>query len=221
MERTPAQFLHERRLRMGIGAAALIAEAGILALAGVVWWPLFFLAVVPVIVLGRATLLGGWLDPVGLRQGIRGEERVAGVLSGLEDDGFRVLHDVDVGRGNADHVVVGPTGVFVVETKDWGGRFYPRRGQLMFNQRPAGEVIAQVTASALEVRRRLEGAGVDVWVQAVVASTRARVYASPLRLGHVTVIQADDLAAFIRGRRGRLAVAEAERAAAAILRDER
>ena len=53
--------------------------------------------------------------------GLRGEWLVAESLSGLGRDGFRIYHDYplrDLAKGaNIDHVVVGPTGVFAVETK--------------------------------------------------------------------------------------------------------
>jgi hypothetical protein len=196
--RSPARSLRRRLREVVLAAVLLVAEAGLLALAGSSWWaPALLLSVIPLFVLGRATLLGGVLDPVLLRRGIQGEQKVADVLALLEPHGFRVLHDLDIGRGNADHVVVGPTGLFVIETKDWGGRFYPRGGRLMFNQRPAAEVVSQVRAAALAVRRRLEIAGVDVQVHPVIASTRAKVYRSPLRMGYVTVLEVEHLPAFV------------------------
>jgi hypothetical protein len=206
---------------MLLAAALLIAEGALLALAGFWWWPISFLALVPVLFLARAAALGGPLDPVSLRNGIRGEERVASVLAELEPAGFQVLHDLDVGRGNADHVVVGPTGVFVIETKDWGGRFYRSRGRLMFNNRAADEIVGQVTTAALEIRRRLERAGIDVWVQAVVASTRASVSGGVLRLGHLTAVEADGLPAFVVGRRPAMDDGAIRDAVTAILADER
>ncbi|MGZ8600347.1 MAG: nuclease-related domain-containing protein [Actinomycetota bacterium] len=216
--RAPAQSLHERLRRMSSAAALLIAEAGLLALVGAWWWPLSVLALLSVVVLGRATLEGGRLDVVQLRSGIRGEERVAQVLAPLEAEGYRVLHDLDIGRGNADHVVVGPSGVYVIETKDRGGRFHPSRGRLMLNDARADDVVGQVTAVAIVIRRRLERAGVDVWVQAVIASTRAKVYRSPLRVGHVTAAQAEHLPGLIRGRRQVFDDAEVARATEAVLR---
>jgi hypothetical protein len=202
---------------MAAAAALLIAEAGILALAGAWWWPLSFLAVLPIAVLGRATLAGGRLDVVPLRSGIEAEERVAELLGPVEPRGYRVLHDLDVGRGNADHVVVGPSGVYVIETKDRGGRFYPAGGRLMLNDARADDIVGQVTATAIVIRRRLERAGVDVWVQAVIASTRAKVYRSPLRVGHVTAAQAEDVPALILERKPILDDAAIEAAVAAIL----
>jgi len=49
--------------------------------------------------------------------GFRGERYVAEELNELIADGFRVFHDVPFEKYNMDHVIVGPTGVFVVETK--------------------------------------------------------------------------------------------------------
>ncbi|HEY7659903.1 MAG TPA: NERD domain-containing protein [Actinomycetota bacterium] len=216
--RSPARFLHQR-LRLALFAAVLlIAEAFLLALAVFVWWPLAFVAIVPLVLLARNTTLGGLLDPVTIRRGIQGEERVAAVLAELEADGYEVIHDVEIGRGNADHILVGPTGVFVIETKDWGGRFYPRRGRLMFNNRPADHIVDQATMVARTVKRRLKRAGIDVWVEAVIASTRASVSSRQIRLGHVTVVEASKLPAFVRGRSSHMDPDRASRAAEVLSR---
>jgi hypothetical protein len=69
----------------------------------------------------------GWLRFLGGRfkrdygawsQGAEGEEVVGEVLEGLIADGWQVIHDVSFGRGNIDHVVVGPGGLFTVEVID-------------------------------------------------------------------------------------------------------
>jgi hypothetical protein len=54
--------------------------------------------------------------------GAVGEEKVAGTLAMLGDP-FHVVHDVFLPntRGNIDHVVIGPNGVFVLETKNNNG----------------------------------------------------------------------------------------------------
>lgn len=56
-----------------------------------------------------------------LRQGRDGERIVAEALNALRQRGFVAIHDlVDrEGNFNIDHVLVGPTGVFVIETKTW------------------------------------------------------------------------------------------------------
>ena len=49
--------------------------------------------------------------------GFHGERYVAEELNELMAEGFRVFHDVPFESYNMDHVLVGPRGVFVVETK--------------------------------------------------------------------------------------------------------
>jgi Nuclease-related domain len=51
------------------------------------------------------------------RLGFHGERVVAEELNQLMFDGFHVFHDVPFDKYNMDHVLVGPNGVFVVETK--------------------------------------------------------------------------------------------------------
>jgi len=54
-------------------------------------------------------------------RGATGEEQVGGLLDGLAGDGWRVIHDASFGRGNMDHILIGPAGVFTVETKSHPG----------------------------------------------------------------------------------------------------
>jgi hypothetical protein len=55
------------------------------------------------------------------RLGYLGERAVAEELAPLERQGYRVFHDMPAEAGerkfNIDHIVVGPTGVFAIETK--------------------------------------------------------------------------------------------------------
>ena len=68
-----------------------------------------------------------------LRLGLRGEQAVAEALQEVADCGYRTFHDFPGGEDwNIDHVVVGPPGVFLIETKA-RNRMRPRRGQ----QQPA------------------------------------------------------------------------------------
>jgi len=61
-----------------------------------------------------------------VRLGLRGEQAVAGVLHELGDAGYRAFHDLQPdGSWNIDHVLAGPRGVFLIETK--ARRRYPSR----------------------------------------------------------------------------------------------
>lgn len=54
-----------------------------------------------------------------LRLAEAGERAVGQYLERLREQGYQVFHDV-IGEGfNVDHVLIGPAGVFTVETKTW------------------------------------------------------------------------------------------------------
>src|SRR5690606_23533501 len=54
-----------------------------------------------------------------LRLGMEGERAVGQFLERLREDGYHVFHDVVAVNFNVDHVLVGPAGVFAIETKTW------------------------------------------------------------------------------------------------------
>jgi hypothetical protein len=195
----PAEFLRSQlRLRIAVFAAT-IAVAGVLALMGVWWWPATFLALGLLFVLQRLAGKGRVLDPERLRRGISGEEAVADALAGLPSS-YWVLHGVSTGHGDVDHVVIGPTGVFALETKAWDGKFYRSRGQLYCNGKPAEHVLRQARGAAGQVRELLLAAGIDEWVEAVVVAARASVSRSPVRFRKSYVISIKDLVGFVTDR---------------------
>jgi hypothetical protein len=81
-------------------------------------------------VVGEIAVIAGllWLDLRTIpamerwRRGASGEEHVGRILDGLARDGWLAIHDVNTGRGNIDHVLVGPGGTLTVETKSHRGR---------------------------------------------------------------------------------------------------
>jgi hypothetical protein len=221
--RKPAQYLKEQtrwRLILVFGGLGL---AIVLALASIVWHRLVWISAVSVViavVTDRASRPGRKLDPLPYAKGARGEMAVAVLLGPLASKGYRVLHDLDTGHGNVDHVVIGPSGAYAIETKEWEGRFYQRGGRLFFSGRDASEVLHQATRGAMEVGRRLKLAGIDTWVEAVVVSTRAVVVGGRFELHPVTVLSADRLVAFVDRNRKRLDPNSVARAVAAVLRGD-
>ena len=80
---------------------------------------------------GLAAMAAGWAlrfrpspDAVAWRQGAAGERRTARLLDPLERHGWAVLHDLAIprSRANLDHLVIGPGGVFVIDSKQYRGR---------------------------------------------------------------------------------------------------
>jgi Nuclease-related domain len=51
------------------------------------------------------------------------ERRTARLLDRLTRDGYVIFHDLAVpgSPANVDHLVIGPTGLFVVDSKQWTG----------------------------------------------------------------------------------------------------
>ena len=168
----------------------------------------------------RTTSKGKRLDPSSWLKGARGEEAVGRILAGLRQDGYRDLHDIETGKGNIDHVVVGPTAVVAVETKHWTGTFSSVNGDLRFNRRPCPDVLKQAQRGAMEIRRRLERASVRTFVDAVVVPTNAAVVEGELSFRQAAALEASRLEGWIRSRRHRLTDAEFARAVAAILRGD-
>src|SRR5271155_376628 len=85
-------------------------------------------------------------------RGATGEEQVGGLLDGLADGEWRVMHDVSFGRGNVDHVLVGPAGVFTVETKSHPGpvRVGQVHGRTLSQAQAQRRAIEQVTGVNVE-----------------------------------------------------------------------
>jgi hypothetical protein len=63
-------------------------------------------------------------DAVAWRRGAAGERRTAQLLGPLERHGWAILHDLAVPRSqaNLDHLLIGPGGVFVIDSKHYRGR---------------------------------------------------------------------------------------------------
>jgi hypothetical protein len=85
-----------------------------------------------IIFVTQAALVGGFLIVAGavlIRDGYKfhlgavGESRVAQVLARFPDDWF-IFNDMVVGRAQIDHIVVSPTGVYTIETKNYKGTIY-------------------------------------------------------------------------------------------------
>jgi hypothetical protein len=58
------------------------------------------------------------------QRGAAGERHTARLLRRLHRDGYVVFHDLAVPgntSANVDHLVIGPTGVFVIDSKQWTG----------------------------------------------------------------------------------------------------
>lgn len=114
--------------------------------------------------------------------GARGEERVSRLLSELPP-GYHVFNDYRAGAMHVDHVVVGPAGVFAVETKCWRGKVTVEDGHILVDGRlPSRPPLSQALREAACVRDKLAGFG---WQGGV---TPVLVFASNTFVSHIAEI---------------------------------
>jgi hypothetical protein len=87
-------------------------------------------------------------------RGAEGERVTAAVLEELPNEEWTVFHDLRwPGRryANVDHVVVGPPGVFVIDTKNWSGHIKVQADVLKQNGRRRDQAAAGAAEAALAV----------------------------------------------------------------------
>jgi hypothetical protein len=85
-------------------------------------------------------------------RGAAGEEQVGQILDELQASGWYALHDVNLGGGNIDHVVIGPAGIFTIETKSHRGRINTRTldRRMLKQAYPEAAVIQRITGLLAE-----------------------------------------------------------------------
>ena len=132
---------------------------------------------------------GYWTGASSTRKGLQGEQTVASELSYLNDE-FLLLNDVMLpgGRGNIDHILIGPTGVFVLETKNFSGKYVCYGDQWFFQgvrqKYDVSSVSAQAKNNAHILASLLHTSGFTVDVNPVIVFTHPSVQ---LWLHHPTV----------------------------------
>jgi hypothetical protein len=115
-----------------------------------------------------------------MRKAAAGEARVGLVLENFPDD-FRVVNDLATPFGKLDHVVIGPTGVFVIDTKDWRGVVTAdERGELTCNgQKLDRPYVRGFVTRVMDVKDKVRvlAPGFDTYFQPVFVFTSAYVEA--------------------------------------------
>lgn len=111
-------------------------------------------------------------------KGAKGEEKIDRILSELGKD-FYVIHDVVISKGNVDHIVVAPSGIYTIETKSHHGRVTVNQDELLLNNKPLPkDFLSQAMAEALAVKEYLQKISLgkaDYFVQPLLVFTNAFV----------------------------------------------
>ena len=99
------------------------------------------------------------------QRGARGERRTARQLDRLARHGWVVFHDLAVpdSRANADHLIIGPAGVFLADSKNWRGRLaFAPDGTLWHGSYPLTATLATIGFEAQAIAGSLAVPGLAV-----------------------------------------------------------
>jgi hypothetical protein len=139
------------------------------------------------------------------RRGAEGERRTAKALRPLVKRGWTVVHDIPGEYGNRDHVVVGPPGVFLLDTKNVRGMACVKNGLLTVH-RPEDE---RANYQFAKLERAIAGASAGLrnelasrirvprlWVHAVVV-VWPTFEGEPHTVGRVTYVGGNQVAKWL------------------------
>lgn len=156
-----ARVEHQRRLarhKAGVRRrrSEIVLTAGAVAIFGFIYaqnQPVGWIVVVAAVLSAAVALFTTPQSVTAWAVGAEGEARTGRFLEPLTVEGFRVFHDMAIpgSRSNIDHIVIGPPGIVVVETKSLKGRLRVRGSDVYVNGRRTG-MIEEVRREALAVQ---------------------------------------------------------------------
>jgi hypothetical protein len=135
--RNPGQSCEERRRELFDSKLELpiVAASASVVLAGLEFWrsyantppaPWIYASFALITVAFLALRIRKYLPEMrNLKLGAEGEKAVGQYLERLRSQGYEIFHDIPASGFNVDHVIIGPTGVYAIETKTWRK---PKRG---------------------------------------------------------------------------------------------
>ena len=155
---------------------SILIIGAVFSLIGLIGFIVTFLSLL-VLIIGAGIIYYGYYNGKSWNKGIKGEYIVAEYLNQLPEDYF-VFNDVKFpgSYGNLDHVVVGPTGIYVIETKNYKGFFLVKGNELFYKngnrvKKAKGQPGRQVMANSMSLKKFLEDNGVNmdgVWISSIV-----------------------------------------------------
>jgi hypothetical protein len=161
----------------------------------------------------------GWIE--NWQTGALGEQATAKRLALLEHEGWIVLHDLRHGERNVDHVVVGPGGVFLLDTKRLDGVVTVDGSTVIVRRIDDPDLEYRHTGASHVVRLAQETH------DRVLAVSRIRTWVTPVMVlwadfpqkvvpGRCTCVSGDELVDWLRSQPPRVAPERVPQLAAAV-----
>ena len=138
-------------------------------------------------------------ERLNFRKGAAGEAVVGFILESFPDD-YNVLNDLKTDFGNIDHVVIGPTGVYVIDTKNWRGIVTADgNGELLLNGKPTQKIeVKNLVRTVMKIKEKINVlCNIDSYIQGVLAFPSAYVDAKWGTTGNVHCIRDEQLYDYI------------------------
>jgi Nuclease-related domain len=195
-----AEYRRRRAVEWAAWTRSLPWRAAAVLAAGLTTWVLAAQVVphlVPLAVVVAVAGLGWRLwfrpstDTLAWRRGAKGERRTARLLAPLERRGWVVLHDLAIpgSAANIDHLVIGPGGVLVIDSKQYRGRLRLDGYGMLWHGRHL--LVSTLRKTRWEADQADEVLGIaDLQVPAVVGVHGASVPWGQVLTDGVTVIPA-------------------------------
>jgi hypothetical protein len=142
------------------------------------------------------------------RMGEEGERRTAKALRQLPGPEWKAWHDLRGTNGtNVDHVVLGPAGLFLLDSKNYSGEAIIEDDELRVRWLEDPQdgwvchgMVPRMRAASAELKELIEAAsGVRVWVQPVVVLWM-RFPQEVAQMSDVFFVRGDSLTDWFRGR---------------------
>jgi hypothetical protein len=156
-------------------------------------------------------------------KGIEGETQTVNALKNL-GEGYYLINDVSLPQieGNIDHILLGPEGIFVIESKNFEGDLRCE-GDVWYQYKPSWrrwteiEIKSpskQVKRNAIKLKKFIESQNIfnkplRPWVHGIVVFTNPNV---KLKLKNITVpvLKIKELYAFIKNQKSDIHLSQAE-----------
>ncbi|HZF01582.1 MAG TPA: nuclease-related domain-containing protein [Methylomirabilota bacterium] len=134
-------------------------------------------------------------ERMAMRKGATGENVVAQILKDFPES-FCVINGLTTPFGDLDHVVIGPTGVYVLDTKNWKGVVSADgKGELLLNGKPTDKPTSKpFVIRMMNVKEKIKTlCNLDPFFKAVLVFPIARIDARWGETGSANCIREDQL----------------------------
>jgi hypothetical protein len=198
--------------RLNLAKAVLCVLIFGIVLFGIMYWSVFNLQIDTISLLGLVFLIVPaiaayyYLRKYHLYNGGRqGEKRVNRLLGSSLSDDYYLINDLYLqgSRGDIDHILLAPNGIFVLETKNWRGKItcngdkWHRAGKGDISSSPSRQVKWNVSRIKRIIDNTPTLRTLRIWVEGIVVLTNKHTTLN-VNSSTVPILRLDQLLKYIR-----------------------